>query len=556
LIADAYHIRKAPDEADSLIPPRRRPFPVLAPLWRNPDHADPSDDLNVPVAEIDLKTSFSLTDDMLSIGGLTQYAKCASFERPHPKRRGWAKRPITHAVKESEVQPLVSLFAELGPRLYTFLLERIKPPVQTYDKRSRMGAPVFAHDEHKLQVLRPFFAALLENDLSLFDLPNMWVINNIRLQPERVSKEREFVYVDKHNLPYLETVDEKKRWDEQYQRYCSRVRLVFNYPVANLLTQVLDSAIHDLFLSYPTFHHNMAAQAGRTLTGFALFIDCKHFERSVGGVVRHRCKLIGGLYARIMDRMLALPYLVPTDAGEVRLVQIAREKGYVEQMGSGVSCVAPLAKEILTLVYTDFLMQRRGYSFENALAAVLQGGYDKLTIWNYGDDNLLFGDEEEVMRCFDHMKQYLNVEVEEPRKFLGYEYSDTMGFFLSRSSYLLNFYLAERAPYSKFRPFPFLGRKLRKEVFARQGDPFIREELFKAEDERLTRLGYTPQLLAEAAEWEAKKAAASPTESNEKWILGKDYQLTDEEKAKDDKRYDVLWPDETKRIIDRLLSRE
>lgn len=558
-IREAYSISPVRAGLDRLIPPRRAPFPCLAPIWessfRSNDDEDAPPDDDTPMARVTNAESWTLTDNMLNFAGLSDFAGCATFERAHPTRRGWAKRPVTHVSRAEERASLLHVFDALGEQFYAWIKENVKPEYQTYDKKSRLGAPYYEIREDKIEVLLPEFDKLFHDDLSVFDQPDIFIINNVRLQPERRSKTREFIFINANNEPYRELVGEKERLDPKFKRVASRQRLVYNWPAApNLFCQIADTSIHNLFLRYPTFHHNMTRRVGHPLRGYALFIDAVHFERNIGVVVERRAELLGGLYERITRRLLKVPYLVPTDAGGVVSLRVRREAGWIEQLGSGISSVAPIAKEMFALLYTYYYMKVRGKSFAQALQLVLQGGDAQLSILNYGDDNVLYGDRSAAQECFSFLAQYLKVEQEEPKKFLGYYYTQEDGFFLSRASYLLNFYLAERAPKSRFRPYPFLGRKLRREVFRREGEPFLREKAFAEEDKLLARYGYTESLMLEAAERERARAALSPTEINEKYILGKEYLLTSEEKALDRDRFSVLSPTQTLPYLNKLLG--
>lgn len=437
--------------------------------------------------------------------------------------------------------------------MYKRILSEMQAPIQTYDKHSRLGAPIYEVEEHKLLKLMPFFERLLAGDLSLFDLPDIYVINNIRLQAEPKAKEREFIFVGAGGVPYLKKIGAAERFDSVFERTASRQRLVFNYPVANLLTQVLDTAIHNWFLRSPAIHINMASMIGKTLPGYVRFIDVKHWERGVGAIVRHRHRHIGGLFERIVSRLLEVPYLVPGDDGMVYSMRVNHDKGYIEQLGSGISAVAPIGKEIFILLYAVFFMRLLNVSFDNALTTAMAGGTDKLHFMNYGDDNVLYGDPDLVERCLEFLRRVLTIEIEEPPRFLGHYYDEKRGFHLGASSYVLNMYLAERGPRTRFRPYPFLGFQLRRELFSRMGHESIRNEIIPKEDEYIAQFGFTLSRMVEMARKEKESIMTEGLEVNPLSILEKEYMLTDEQKMLDP-NFDVLSREVTRSMIATLLK--
>lgn len=540
-ISKGYFIKSTNSINEMLIPPRRGAFPVLTELWEEGKR----------VAHIDRDDSFKISDEMFTHFGLNDYVGCSTFERKHPIRRGWAKRPIPHFSPVSESSKLIALFEEWGPFIYSWIKEHMEPSVQTYDKHSRLGAPEFKISENKLQILIPYFETLSKGKISWLWNDNIFVINNIRLQAERKDKEREYYYLNENGIVYSERVGKTERYDDNIRRYCSRVRLVFNYPVSNLLTQIVDTSIHNLLLKYTPFHHNMSSRAGKPMGYDSIFLDVKHFDRDVGAVVSLRSKYLGGLYNKITQRMLELPYLVSDDSGHVKLMEIDQKGGYRAQLGSGISCVAPIAKEIFLILYSAYFQNRYGWSKSDCLRRVLEGGSSGCFFLNYGDDNVLFGEEAEIHKCHEFLKQFLTVEKEDPSKFLGYYYTDQTGFFLGKQSYLLNFYLAERSPKTRFRPYPFLGIKLRREVFGREGEPDIRTKIIPKEDELWNSYGYTLARILIAAEREEELALAS-NDLNEVKYLGKEYLMSEEEKAALP-RYSILDKQLTSRYIERLL---
>lgn len=539
---EVYSVERADEALARLISPRHVPFSVLAPVWEEGEK----------IAYTTVEDSYILTDAMLTKIGATDLVGCSTFERAHPKRRGWAHRPVPHFAKQSDQAALLALYNEHGPEMYRIILSEIVPPVQSYDKNSRLGAPYYSVEKHKLQKLMPHFEAFAAGNLSIFD-QMLYVINNVRLQAEKKSKVREFVFLGKGGRPYLKAISAEDRFDTEYGRFASRLRLVFNYPITNLWIQILDTAIHHWWLTHTACKHNMASRVGTFLPGFKRFVDVKHFERAVGTLVQKRHEFIGGMYSAVMKQMLQVPYLVPADDGLVYSMRLNHKAGYIEQLGSGVSAVAPIGKEALFLCYGTFFSRRLNIPWERGFRTALAGGTADVQIMNYGDDNILYGKESEVLACFEFLSKHLTVEEEKPPRFLGHYYDDEKGFFLGRQSYVANFYLAERAPRTRFRPYPFLGMKLRKELFAKMGDPFIRNELYPFETDLLASRGYTPSIVDAAAHEEAQSLSDEGLSLNPLVVMGKEYLLTDEEKRAD-VNFDVLGPEITAKYLAVLVG--
>jgi hypothetical protein len=438
------------------------------------------------------------------------------------------KRPIPHMEHESEIAPLIQLFSEFAPLLYPWLKQRVLPVVQTYDKKSRLGYPEFSISEEKTEIVLSYLDKIWRHDLSFME--GAYVTCNVRLQPDPPTKVREYTYLDDSLQAYTEEVDAEGRRDKKTGRLTSRTRLVFNFPLVNMATQIADTAIHHAILQFPFAHHRMNTWVRRTINAPArFFMDVKHFDRNVGPLIPIRAKQLGALYSDLTDQMLACPYLVPTEKWKPAFVKPDRSAGYMVQLGSGISAVAPVAKELFLILYTTFWMREKGTSFERALETMVKGT-PELTIMNYGDDNIVTGEPGVVKRCVDYISEYLPIEEEDPPRFLGYNYDPQKGFFLSKDSYLKNFYLNERAPGSRFRQYPWMGIVLRRRVYAEQGDPTVTTEVVPFEREMWKEIGLTEDLLISFYQRDVE-AAGSQAMLDYRVVLGKHYQLSTAERA-------------------------
>jgi len=436
------------------------------------------------------------------------------------------------------------------------VLPHIKAPVQVFNKTSRLGWPEFVRSDDKKAALTPHFETLIEDGVSF--MRDGFIAMNVRLQAESVKKEREFLFVSDEGKISLRKIGVKERRLKTPvgMRTGSRVRLVFNMPVANLLKQVLDTAIHNWLLTNPVFHHNMysPSMAGR-LGGDKLFFDVKHFERHTASIVRMRANVIGGLYGAISAAFADMPFLCPSDSWKsYHLLWPARDKGWSDQFASGDSAVAPAQKEVFLCLYSEFAVRELGLSEDLAIGWVLGGGDHRLTILNYGDDNACSGDPAVLKKLLPFLQQYLHAEEETPAKFLGFLYT-TGGWKLGVRSYLEKTYLNERIPGSNFRKYPCHGWKLKRENYAKYGVSELATQVFPMEDMALRKAGLPwSMILSEAAKEEAL-ARDIAGQSNINWLMGKDYLMTAEEKIATGV-FQGMMPDETGPYIKSLLSKE
>ena len=135
---------------------------------------------------------------------------------------------------------------------------------------------------------------------------------NVRLQPERPDRNRDFNFLDGDGVPYSASATAELRAVETRigKKISSRTRLVFNMPAPNLFKQILDSAIHAVLLKYPIFHHDLHSRGGTLpVRGVHVCADIAHFERTTAVIVRERGAMLGGLYGDITKVFADLPFL-------------------------------------------------------------------------------------------------------------------------------------------------------------------------------------------------------------------------------------------------------
>ena len=286
-IAAAYRVRKAGTSADfhGIVPPRRgtsMSFPGLD--WEKEDQVRKA---------------------MFDEWGLSEYRDCLTAEMPI--------RPIPHVFEASRVAPLTQVWRKYSPYLYHRIFRELRPTAQPFNKDSKLGWPFFTRPESKLRTLRPFFRSLMDEGAEI--AKGGYITMNVRLQPERPDRDRDFNFLDGDGVPYSASATAELRTVETRigKKISSRTRLVFNMPAPNLFKQILDSAIHAVLLKYPIFHHDLHSRGGTLpVHGVHVCADIAHFERTTAVIVRERGAMLGGLYGDITQVFADLPFLCPS----------------------------------------------------------------------------------------------------------------------------------------------------------------------------------------------------------------------------------------------------
>jgi hypothetical protein len=399
----------------------------------------------------------------------------------------------------------------------------------------------------KANTILPYIESVAEGDLSILD--GAFATINVRLQPEKKEKERTYLYCRTDGEVVEETVTAEDRYDSKLHRYGSRTRTVFNYPIPNLACQIFDNAQHKGLLKSPMFGRDMMGWAAShrkvSKLHYAAF-DFKNFDRYTGFATTKWAKLVGGIYGEAVLRMLDLPFLVPSvGKGQEHwrpMFVKHSSQAHVLQLGSGLSPVAPIQKILMLAVYTAYFVEKKGMSIPEAITSLTfqQGA---LVIDNYGDDNFLSADtERDLTDVEDFLKAILPLERETPPAFLGMEYTQD-GFRLQAVKYIINWFLNERMPGGRFRPYPEHGWRARNDIYLQIGDPIISAEILPwLEGELLPRFGITKTWRDRQYDYEAMGMQEQHISSRatKLLVLEKQYQLTDEEKAAMPNYYSIL----------------
>jgi len=489
-------------------------------------------------------------DEMFDRFGLKQFVGCVTGEM--------FGRPVPQVFREATVRPLTDLYISWLPAITAWYLPQIKAPHQTYNKVSRVGWPGFHRPENKLHYVLNHMPAVLAGDLD--EYRQAFIVMGIRVQAESRDKERDFLFCTSDDEIESRVVDAAGRRVKTAAgpRVGSRTRLVFNLPIYNLIKQIWDTAVHNVFMQHPAFHHDMNNGNILPVRGHHLCLDIKHFERNTASCNRARSAFFGGVYAKCGEVTASIPFAVPTDDWTgARFLYVNRSEGWSDQYASGDSAVAPSQKEILMAVYAEFFHKELGYPREDCCNVVARGGDERLTIRNYGDDNSIDGDKAVVEAFHEYIKQYLPVDIEDPPRFLGFQwYAEAGKWLLPPTSYLSKVYLNERSPGSNFRKYPFLGWVEKRKIYAKIGHPSIAADIFPAEDRLLDRLGMPWYQIVRNADDDKKAAYQAGLEAvNTLSLLGKDYAMTPKEQIAAG-THTGLSPEATRTIIPKLVGKD
>lgn len=548
-VADAYRTRRFDrEQARKIVPPRRGAIPSFP-------------GLSILQQTIVAKQLFEQF-------GLEEYVGCVTSEM--------RRRPLMHAFHRSRTAQLRPIIERWMPAVVDFFLERMTPGTVTFNKTSRTGYPYFTTTVNKKEIALATYARLVRGDTSSLD--HAFATANVRLQTEKPSRVREFNFLSPEGVAYSAEVSGADRQVKVKSRsasgpvtlelFGSRTRDVALYPPENNVLQVVDTLYHHAQLSCSSFKFNMYGPGGMPpMRSHVLAIDVSHFERFLPEADRIRAACIGGVYATTAQLLDRLPFLVPADNWQdYFLVSVNEAAGWLMQYASGRSSVAPVAKDVMSCVLSEYGKVRFKLSDSEAIKFATGSGNDKLLICDYGDDQVYSSnDKGELAAIRDFIGSFFDIKDEVPPKFLGFIYQPDGQWKLGVASYLLKNYLAERKPGSNFRPWPNLGLLLKRDNYARYGVAKLREEVFPAEERALKAVGLDWGIVVargRAEEQEMLKISKEAIEvvKDANFLLGKEYLLSEEQLAHvptvtGEKMYATLAPSEAAAMVRTLVSR-
>jgi hypothetical protein len=371
---------------------------------------------------------------------------------------------------------------------------------------------------------------------------------------------RDYLYLTAEGRTFKQQLTEEDRYDKRLDRTAARSRLVFNYPLTNMGTQIVDNAFHKAFLSFPMFQRDIFGWAKNKWHAEEdiLAVDFRHFERFTGYACELWAQKCGGYYGLALMKMLDTPFLLPAiGSGDQNFKPyfVSRaSKGYSIQLGSGLSTVSVIQKILMLCVYAKYWSESFGYSPDEAVARLVSQK-TRIRIHNYGDDNFFDGKKSDLQNLYKYLDDIMDVEVEDPPAFLGMNYGTY--FYSSSLSYYKGAFMRERPPGSIFRPYPYLGWKYRDENYAVLGESRVpQEDIPWVNDVLFPKYGVTRSFVQDQ---QKKELARIATEggfypSFLAATLDKEYLLTQEQRAAMGEYYTVLGLDYTTDFVEKALA--
>jgi hypothetical protein len=425
-----------------------------------------------------------------------------------------------------------------------------------------LGWPYFEVVEDKIAVLLPWIYDYLAG--KAFPYEQAFGQINVRLQStDPPGKDRHYLFVTAEGNVFEATVTFEDRRDPKTGRVASRTRLVFNYPVMNLITQCVDNTFHRALMRFPMFHHNMQALVRQRwrAQGECVAFDIRHMERLTGYAALIWARVVGGDYGEAITQMFHLPLLCPA-IGKGRenfapMMLRARPEAGLMQLGSGLSCVSVIQKLLMFAVYAEYCDRHGIASGDEALSA-LASHRTPFRVLNQGDDNFVdfSGSEQHIEPMYEMLEAVLpGVDIELPPAFLRFIYDPATGFALADRSLVLNTTDNERAPGSRFRRYPHWGWLQKCLHFEELGTPFAANTIIPAFYAEFAKFGVTRdyiqgQALSEYTDIRALRLSAL---ANWKVATEKEYLLTEEEKAQMPSLYAFLSPQLVASIVRKML---
>jgi len=468
--------------------------------------------------------------------GLQEYMRCWTGEME--------SRPIPFVSTDRKPLLAKQLFEKYIDHVMAFLLPQIKPHVQTINKISSLGDPIFCNPgtgidekdgikkwQSKFDVVLEEFEPMVHGDFSKYEK----AIHTIgcRKQNEPPSKEREFQFINTEGIIYAKTITAKEREitvPDLGVMIGSRTRTITRPPVVNLWLQCWDSMLHNAIMQHPVCDSNIyTKQHWDSDSNFATF-DCKHYERFLGLAAISYAHTMGGEYERQLLNMIYMPFIVPSDDWSC-FFEIAPQyrEGVYPQFSSGLSPVAPLGKLTNLTVQTAYFVEHKGMDVRSAVATVFSGISPGLRRWCYGDDNRLLGDQQEIDSFTKFMGDIFDIELDEQPRFLGALYRAELGeWLLPRDTYNLKLYQPERD--YDWKDYPHLGMVERRAVFSKYGEPEISALIIPFENDLWNAIDYPYQKIVYDSVVERMKATAKGVKLTKEQVTDKSYLMTEPEK--------------------------
>jgi hypothetical protein len=498
--------------------------------------------------------------------GLSEYNDCWTGEM--------ASRPIPFISTDSKPLRTVEVFRKYIRAVLSFLAPHITPAIQTINKISSLGYPINANpgdgidrkagshhfmekvNQSKFDVVLDLFAPMMEGDFSVYR--DGYHTIGCRKQNEPPSKLREFQFITDDGYVYQKEIDAREREIDVPTigpMVGSRTRTITRPPVVNLFLQCWDTLLHNAIKRYPLFDSNVYVHESWPSDSNFVTFDCKHYERYLGLCAIAYAEAVGGVYEEQLLQLIYYPFIVPSDTWRSFFwIKPHYKPGVYPQFSSGLSPVAPLGKLTNICIQVSYFVETKGMDTRSAIATVFDGVSGNMRRWSFGDDNRLLGDKEEIKRFTTYLGEYLELEFDDPPKYLGTKYRRDLGrWCLPAETYNLKLYQPERD--YEWKDYPNLGMVERRRTFTEYGEPEIGSTIIPYEDELWLNVGHPFAEIASAAVAERVKAQNKGVTLNPFLVSDKEYLMSEDQKVASG----LFWhlkPDVTATIVLRLIGKE
>lgn len=458
-------------------------------------------------------------------------------------------RPIPFVSTDSKPLNTARIFKRYILHVLSFLCPDITPAVQTINKISSLGYPISANPgdgidrrpgsptfnmkvyQSKFDVMLDLFAPMFDGDFSVYK--DGYHTIGCRKQNEPPSKEREFQFISDDGVIYQQIIDAQQRVIEVPTigpMVGSRTRTITRPPVVNLFLQCWDTLLHNAIKRHRLFDSNVYTRERWPSDAHVVSFDCKHYERYMGLCAIEYAHAIGGAYGEQLLRLIYYPFIVPSDTWRRFFwIKPRYAPGVYPQFSSGLSPVAPLGKLTNVCIQVSYFHEIKKLDLFTAIATVFSGVSDKMRRWSFGDDNRIMGDPEEIAQFTAYLGTFLELEFDDPPKYLGTVFRrDQQRWMLPASTYNLKLYQPERD--YEWKDFPNLGMLERRRTFTEFGEPEIASDIIPYEDELWLAVGHPFADIAAAAVAEKIKAQRKGIELNSMLVTDKDYLMSEEQK--------------------------
>lgn len=494
-----------------------------------------------PIPGLDNDQIQSMREGIYPVAHLSEYLETWSGEM--------SSRPIPFVSTDDKPFRTQKIYDRYTPEIFRFLLPYVKPGVQTINKVSRLGFPVFKNpgdgiDRNSNSVRYGFKVKPSKFDEFLalarpcyygdFELYKDGVhTEGCRTQNDPPNKNREQQFITDEGTPYNHlTTPEDRLIDVPGigQLIGSRSRIITQAPACNLVLQCWDTLLNNALGNFHLFDADVYSKTEWRHNGKLITFDCKHYERYTGLCALSYAAIVGGNYGKVLDWMINYPVIVPSDSWRtIWEVKPIFGPGSYPQFYSGLSPVADNNKLVNVAIQVAFFHEHLKMPLHAAIEETLNGEGHGIRRWNFGDDNRAVGDSALIDDWYQWMSTYFDTELDDNPTYLGTVWrEDIHRWCLPTRTYVLKMFQPERD--FTFKDYPNLGLVLRRETFLEYGEPEIGSKIIPVEDELLAEVGMPWIDIVNKAQAEQMQARASSEQINDYITSDKEYLMSEQQK--------------------------